>query len=104
MFEHQKGGARGHQRQFETIAGQFAQSRREGARQGLATAVLPLLFAVALRDARTGALAGGALALLVGISRLVLGMHSLSEVVAGWVLGALVAGFALHIDSRRRYI
>ncbi len=62
----------------------------------LATAVIPTMAAVmTLRmPAHIRAVAIGtsvAVALAVGLSRLVLGSHSLSEVVAGWVVGALVA-------------
>lgn len=60
----------------------------------LATAVLPMLFAVAARNVRLGLAMGGLGAVLVGISRLVLNMHSLSEVLAGWALGALVVWIA----------
>jgi membrane-associated phospholipid phosphatase len=41
--------------------------------------------------------AGIALAVLVGYSRLVLGAHSPSEVLAGWALGGLAGGAALAL-------
>jgi membrane-associated phospholipid phosphatase len=58
----------------------------------LASAVYPLLFATltshASRKARTAAIATGfLLALAVGISRLLVGVHSGSEVLAGLLLG-----------------
>jgi membrane-associated phospholipid phosphatase len=45
------------------------------------------------------ALIGYTLALLVAISRLMLGAHSPSEVVAGFVLGGLVVQLALHLSQ-----
>jgi membrane-associated phospholipid phosphatase len=65
-----------------------------------AAAVYPVL-ASAFADAtsrRTHAFAiaaGILVALLVGISRFVLGTHSVSEILAGWLAGGLVAGAAL---------
>ena len=55
----------------------------------------PLLSALASgRSARTRHLAVGAgciVALLVGVSRVVLATHSVSEVLAGWLAGGLVS-------------
>jgi membrane-associated phospholipid phosphatase len=67
-----------------------------------ATAVLPVLFYLILpRTApmmRTGgALLGFAFGTVVGISRLAVHAHSISEVVAGWLLGALVSISFLRI-------
>jgi membrane-associated phospholipid phosphatase len=61
----------------------------------LATSILPLLLRgapwPALQTRGLGAAAGWALAIVVGISRVVVNAHSVSEVVAGWVLGAAVS-------------
>lgn len=46
------------------------------------------------RWARVGAAAGVALALLVGITRVLLGVHWTADVVAGWLLGTAIAAFA----------
>lgn len=48
------------------------------------------------------ALWAGALALivLIGISRVVLGVHSLGQVVAGWTIGAVVLAAALWLEPR----
>jgi membrane-associated phospholipid phosphatase len=66
----------------------------------LASAVLPVLFgwASAARTRvgqYTGVVLGALLALLVGISRLALDAHSVSEVIAGWLAGALVSAATL---------
>jgi membrane-associated phospholipid phosphatase len=62
----------------------------------MSTAVLPVAIFVALLPARgwirgTGVTAGLALGVLIGVSRLVLNAHSVSEVIAGCALGAVVA-------------
>src|SRR5690606_18067772 len=59
-------------------------------------AVMPVLFYLLLQRApraarAVAALLGLAFATLIGISRLVLQVHSTSEVVTGWLLGAGVA-------------
>ncbi|MGE5649432.1 phosphatase PAP2 family protein [Noviherbaspirillum sp. UKPF54] len=76
-----------------------------------ATAVIPVLFylmlqktAPALRAA--GVLAGFAGAVLIGLSRLTLHAHSVSEVVAGTALGAAVSMAFIWIaaESLRRHV
>jgi len=61
----------------------------------LATSILPLLLRgipwPALQARGWGAAAGWALALAVGVSRVMVNAHSVSEVVAGWLLGATVS-------------
>lgn len=70
-----------------------------------ASAILPvagMALAGALVDGRapawhrTGLAAGVALALLVGVSRAVVGAHSASEIVAGWVVGGVAAAAVLR--------
>lgn len=64
----------------------------------LATAILPVVCAW-LPLPRAGSvlaiLLGVVLVVLVGWSRVILGAHSWSEVVAGWCLGALVSGIVV---------
>lgn len=67
-----------------------------------AAAVYPLLFgtlagALPPSGRRAALLAGCALALLVGVSRAVIGVHSWSEVVAGLAVGGAVSGVALAL-------
>lgn len=74
-----------------------------------AAAVYPLLFTTlashAPRGAQRLALAGGfALALLVGISRIEVGAHSWSEVIAGLLLGSAVSIAALAQASLPRAV
>jgi membrane-associated phospholipid phosphatase len=62
----------------------------------LAAAIYPLLLGIAASQAPPGGqkiaiAAGFMLALLVGISRLVVGAHSVSEVLAGLLLGGAVS-------------
>ncbi|TCK38289.1 PAP2 superfamily protein [Paraburkholderia sp. BL8N3] len=62
----------------------------------VATAVLPVALFVALLPARSAIRASGVLlglvaGVVVGVSRIVLNAHSVSEVVAGCGLGAIVA-------------
>jgi membrane-associated phospholipid phosphatase len=65
----------------------------------LATAILPVVCAW-LPLPRAGSILatvlGVGLAVLVGWSRVVLGAHSWSEVVAGWGLGAMVSGIVVY--------
>ncbi|MGB4812515.1 MAG: phosphatase PAP2 family protein [Methylophilaceae bacterium] len=66
----------------------------------LATSILPILFYSVIGKPKTkskniGLWIGLLLSILVGVSRFVLGMHSMSEVVAGWALGLLVCSIVL---------
>ena len=66
----------------------------------LSAALFPLTVAALSptrsRHGRWGAAGMGmALALLIGVSRIVVGAHSWSEVLAGWLLGSLVTVFVL---------
>jgi membrane-associated phospholipid phosphatase len=75
-----------------------------------ATAVIPVLFYLMLQRApsplRTwGVLAGFALAGLIGVSRLVLHAHSVSEVVSGTLLGGIVSlSFMWVAGSLRKHV
>jgi len=67
-----------------------------------AAAVYPLLLGtLASRASRAGrqiaVLAGFALALLIGISRVVVGVHSISEVLAGLLVGGAASATALAL-------
>jgi len=70
----------------------------------LATSILPLLLRgipwPALQARGWGAAAGWALALAVGVSRVMVNAHSVSEVVAGWVLGGAVSWPTLRALGR----
>lgn len=73
----------------------------------LATSVLPILFSVVLAPQHRAwrwltASAGLMLAALVGVSRVALGAHSVSEVVSAWLLGALVSLCTLHALGRMK--
>lgn len=67
----------------------------------LASAVLPVVlgrvrWTQAQSFNRWGVAAGVALSTAVGVSRVVLGAHSVSEIVAGWALGWAVSALALN--------
>jgi membrane-associated phospholipid phosphatase len=63
----------------------------------LASAVYPTTFALCASQARTRTalfayLSGLLFALAIGVSRLLMGVHSPAEVLSGWLLGTLIAG------------
>jgi membrane-associated phospholipid phosphatase len=71
-----------------------------------ATAVYPLLLAAAMPAAwplarQAGALAGVALALAVGLSRLMVDAHSVSEVLAGLLVGGWAGALAFRLGALR---
>jgi membrane-associated phospholipid phosphatase len=67
-----------------------------------AAAVLPLLLArcVGAGTRPLAVAAGGALAVLIGISRLAVHAHSMSEVLSGLAVGGTAAAVALRWQSR----
>ena len=69
------------------------------------TAVLGLLTVLAVRERpgrRTLLAAFGAfLVLVIGVSRVYLGVHWPTDVLAGWVLGAVVVTVCLVVGNRR---
>lgn len=66
-----------------------------------AAAIYPLLIgtlaARSPRGKRLGIAVGALLALLVGVSRVVVGAHSSSEVLAGWLVGGVAGSVALGL-------
>ena len=79
----------------------------------LASSILPVLFfsvegGTKPRVRTVSLWLGLAFSLAVGISRIVLGMHSPSEVVAGWLLGLAISGAVLkaleNLGPRQGYM
>ena len=73
----------------------------------LATSIYPILFFTAYGGAQTkfkntGLWFGLILSLAVGTSRIVLGTHSISEVISGWILGLLVCMLVLDAMNQQR--
>ncbi len=74
----------------------------------LATSIFPILFFSAYggeqeKIRNIGLWLGLMLSFIVGISRVVIGAHSVSEVIAGWVLGLMVCVLVLKtIESHRQ--
>jgi membrane-associated phospholipid phosphatase len=71
-----------------------------------ATATYPLLLAAVMPASwplarQAGALAGGALGLAVGLSRLMVDAHSVSEVLAGALVGGWAGVLALRLGALR---
>ena len=75
----------------------------------LAAAIYPLLFSLLLSQLapqyqKLAVAAGFVLALLVGQSRLAIDVHSVSEVLAGWLLGGAVSLSVLAKNSLPRAV
>jgi hypothetical protein len=73
-----------------------------------ATAVAPVLLYLLLQNATpavraSGVLAGLGFGLLIRVSRLVLHAHSVSEAVAGWVLGSMLSLGFIWLSGGGRY-
>lgn len=71
-----------------------------------ATAIFPILAltldrAGTPRSQRIAFGLGLAIAAVVGVSRIEVGAHSLSEVIAGWLLGGAVSAMTLAISKRK---
>jgi len=74
----------------------------------LATSIIPILFFAVEDNSQSkfknfGLYFGLLLSLTIGLSRIVLGMHSISEVVTGWLLGLVVCSVALSAIKSHRY-
>jgi membrane-associated phospholipid phosphatase len=72
----------------------------------LATSIFPILFFSAYGGGQQkikniGLWLGLILSFVVGISRVVIGVHSISEVIAGWGLGLMVCGLVLNAIQNR---
>jgi membrane-associated phospholipid phosphatase len=70
-----------------------------------ATAVFPMIFYLALQKSPplariSGVLLGGMVGVLIGISRIALYTHSVSEVVAGCILGGVIGLGFIRISNR----
>lgn len=74
----------------------------------LATSIFPVLFRIHTRSdsprlQHAATALGFLLAACIGVSRIVVGAHSLSEVCAGWLLGVIVSLIAISaLDSAYR--
>jgi membrane-associated phospholipid phosphatase len=73
----------------------------------LATSIYPILFFTAYGGSQTklrnsGLWFGLILSIAVGTSRIVLGTHSISEVISGWILGLLVCTLVLDAMNQQR--
>ena len=73
----------------------------------LATSIYPILFCSVYGGAQTkfrniGLWLGLALSFAVGISRILIGAHTISEVLSGWVLGLIVCVLVLDAMSEQR--
>lgn len=58
------------------------------------------LIAVPARHRRTAALGALALSIIVGITRVILGVHWPSDVLGGWTLGMLAVGTAVLVGEK----
>lgn len=73
----------------------------------LATSIYPVLFYSVYGGAQTkfrniGLWLGVLLSILVGTSRILIGAHSISEVISGWILGMLVCALVLDAMNYHR--
>ena len=73
----------------------------------LATSIYPILFCSVYGGAQTkfrniGLWFGLLLSFAVGVSRVLVGAHSVSEVILGWILGLMVCALVLDAMSEQR--